>query len=193
MLLGTPLAHRLAFSPPGWLRALAPLIDLPMVLPPTVAGLGLLLAFGRHGLIGTSLPFTTAAVVLAQAFVSAPFYVNAARAAFRSVEPGLLEAAATLGASEGARFWRVLVPVAAPGLRAGALLALARALGEFGATIMFAGNRAGVTRTLPLAVYGALQSDPDVAVLLSIMLLLLAAALLLALRVTGPREELHRA
>lgn len=189
VLLGTPLAYRLAFEPGRLLRACAPLIDLPMVLPPTVAGLGLLLAFGRNGVVPLGLPFTTAAVVLAQAFVAAPFYVNAARVAFRGVDPGLLEAAATLGAGEARRFWRVLLPIAAPGLRAGALLALARALGEFGATIMFAGNRDGITRTMPLAVYGALQSDPDVAVILSIVLLLLAATLLLVLRRIGPASD----
>lgn len=189
VLLGTPLAYRLAFAPGRLLRACAPLIDLPMVLPPTVAGLGLLLAFGRHGLVPLGLPFTTLAVILAQAFVAAPFYVNAARVAFRGVDPGLLEAAATLGADESRRFWRVLLPVAAPALRAGALLALARALGEFGATIMFAGNREGVTRTLPLAVYGALQSDPDVAVVLSLVLLLFAALLLFILRRMGPHPE----
>lgn len=186
VLLGIPLAYRLTYAPSrGW-RAIAPLLDLPMVLPPTVAGLGLLLAYGRSGLLGLGLPFTTAAVVIAQAFVATPFFVNAARAAFQSVDPGLIEAASTLGAGEGRRFWSVVLPVAAPGLRAGALLAMARALGEFGATIMFAGNQDGVTRTLPLAVYGALQTDPDVAVLLSILLLLLAAMLLWILRRSGP-------
>jgi molybdate transport system permease protein len=187
VVLGTPLAYRLESAPGRWLRAVEPLIDLPMVLPPTVAGLGLLLAFGRQGLVPLGLPFTTAAVILAQAFVAAPFFVNAARVAFRSVEPGMLEAAATLGAHESRRFWRILLPLAAPGLRAGAVLALARALGEFGATIMFAGNRDGVTRTLPLAVYGALQSDPDVAVALSLVLLCFAALLLFLLRRIGPR------
>ncbi|HEY6195642.1 MAG TPA: ABC transporter permease [Candidatus Eisenbacteria bacterium] len=189
VLLGTPLAYRLALHPPRGQALVLALIDLPMVLPPTVAGVALLLAFGRVGLagralagLGISLPFTTLAVVMAQVFMSAPFYVSAARTAFGAVDRRLLEAAATLRASEATRFFRVLLPLAAPGLVAGATLASARALGEFGATIMFAGNLAGVTRTLPLAVYTAMQSDLDLAVVLSVLLLVLALLMLLALR-----------
>ena len=160
-----------------------------MVLPPTVAGLGLLLAFGRAGMLGgvlsfggLQIPFTLTAVVLAQLFVGAPLYVSAARTAFAAVDPDLVQAAATLGSGETARFLRVTLPVARHGLIAGAALALARALGEFGATLMFAGNLAGVTRTLPLAVYGALQTDPEVAIGLSLILLVMAGALLMVLR-----------
>jgi molybdate transport system permease protein len=192
VLLGTPLAYRLALQPPRGLELWLALLDLPMVLPPTVAGVALLLAFGRMGLagralagFGVTLPFTTVAVVMAQVFMSAPFYVSAARAAFAAVDVRLLEAAATLRASEATRFFRVLVPLAAPGLVAGAALSSARALGEFGATIMFAGNLAGVTRTMPLAVYSAMQSDLDLAVVMSVLLLALALLLLLALRLAS--------
>jgi molybdate transport system permease protein len=192
VVLGTPLAYRLALHPPRGVGLWLALLDLPMVLPPTVAGVALLLAFGRMGLagralaaFGVTLPFTTVAVVLAQVFMSAPFFVSAARVAFAAVDPRLLEAAATLRASEATRFFRVLVPLAAPGLVAGAALSSARALGEFGATIMFAGNLAGVTRTMPLAVYSAMQSDLDLAVVMSVLLLALALLLLLALRLAS--------
>ncbi len=189
VVLGTPLAYLLAtrrFTGRRWLEAL---VDLPMVLPPTVAGFALLMAFGRAGLaggalgaFGVSLPFTTAAVIAAQAFMAAPFYVSAARAGFQGVDARLLEAAASLGANERARFVRVMVPLAAPALAAGATMTFARALGEFGATITFAGNLPGTTRTLPLAVYVALQSDLDAALVLSALLLAVSFALLLALR-----------
>lgn len=189
VMLGTPLAYLLAtrrFPARRWLEAL---VDLPMVLPPTVAGFALLMAFGRAGLAGSalgafgvSLPFTTAAVIVAQAFMAAPFYVSAARAGFQGVDSRLLEAAASLGADERARFVRVMVPLAAPALAAGATMTFARALGEFGATITFAGNLPGTTRTLPLAVYVALQSDLDAALVLSALLLAVSFALLLTLR-----------
>lgn len=192
IVAGTPLAWRLARSRSPLASAVQTLLDLPLVLPPTVAGLALLLAFGRAGLLGTTfealgwrLPFTTAAVVCAQVFVSAPLYVAAARAAFTAIDPAYEEVAATLGSGEAARFFRVGLPLARHGLLAGAVLATARALGEFGATLMFAGNLAGVTRTLPLAVYGALQVEPDAAIALSLVLLALAAVLLALLRVVG--------
>lgn len=195
VLTGTPLAWSMARGRSRFLAALQPLLDLPLVLPPTVAGLGLLLAFGRAGLLGgmldafgLQLPFTTAAVVCAQVFVSAPLFLTAARSAFEGVEPTLEETAATLGSGEGERFLRVTLPLAAPGILAGAVLATARALGEFGATLMFAGNLPGVTRTLPLAVYGALQVDPDRAIALSLILLLLAALLLAVLRFVARRR-----
>jgi molybdate transport system permease protein len=189
VLLGTPLAAWLASARHPLLPWVRTLVELPMVLPPTVAGLGLLLAFGRAGMLGdvlslwgVQIPFTLTAVVLAQLFVGAPLFVSAARTAFAAVDPELTEAAATLGSGETARFLRVTLPVARHGLITGATLALARALGEFGATLMFAGNLAGVTRTLPLAVYGALQTDPEVAIGLSLILLGMAGALLLVLR-----------
>jgi len=176
--LGLPAAYVLAtreFPGKAWVESL---LELPMVLPPTVAGFALLVAFGRMGLVGRELsalgiqlPFTTAAVVVAQAFMAAPYFVAPARAGFESVDPRLLEAAATLRAGEATRFARVLVPLAFPSLFAGLALAAARALGEFGATITFAGNLGGVTRTMPLAVYVALQYDLDTALVLALLLL----------------------
>lgn len=187
--LGTPLAYLLATRQFPGRRLLEALVDLPMVLPPTVAGFALLMAFGRAGLtgqalsaFGVSLPFTTAAVVVAQAFMAAPFYVSAARTGFQGVDTRLLEAAASLGADERSRFLRVMVPLAAPALAAGATMTFARALGEFGATITFAGNMPGETRTLPLAVYVALQSHLDAALVLSALLLAVSFVLLLVLR-----------
>src|SRR5580765_4444713 len=189
VMLGTPTAYLLATRRFPGKVVIETLIDLPLVLPPTVAGFALLMAFGRMGLAGSvlrgfgiSLPFTTAAVVVAQAFMAAPFYVAAARAGFSGVDRGLLETAATLGASEAARFRRVLLPLARPLLLSGAAMSAARALGEFGATITFAGNLPGTTQTMPLAVYVALQSDLDTALVLSVLLLALSVALLFALR-----------
>jgi len=189
VLLGTPAAWLLATRSFPGKRAVEILVDLPMVLPPTVAGFALLMAFGRAGIagralsaVGVTLPFTTAAVVVAQAFMAAPFYVSSARAGFAGVDRRLIEAAATLRASEATTFVRVVVPLAAPALVAGTAMSAARALGEFGATITFAGNLPGVTQTLPLAVYVALQSDVDAAVLLSVVLLVVSFGLLLALR-----------
>ena len=186
--LGMPVAYLLANRRFAGKRVLETLIDLPMVLPPTVAGVGLLLAFGRVGLVGQflapgiAIPFTTAAVVLAQAFVAGPFFINAARAGFETVEPQYLRAAATLRASAGYTFWRVVLPLSTRALLAGAAMTWTRALGEFGATITFAGNLPGVTQTMPLAVYIALQSDLEAAVVLSAILLVFSFVLLLALR-----------
>lgn len=189
VLLGLPLAWVLATREFPGKRAVEVLVDLPMVLPPTVAGFALLMAFGRAGLagralgaFGVSLPFTTAGVVVAQLFMALPFFVGPARAGFASVDRRLLDAAATLRATEGFTFLRVVLPLAAPSLAAGVAMAGARALGEFGATITFAGNLPGVTQTMPLAVYLAMQSDLDVAVVLSVILLVMAFGLLLGLR-----------
>jgi len=189
VLLGLPVAYLLATREFPGKRVVEVLIDLPMVLPPTVAGFALLMAFGRMGLLGTtlgalgmSLPFTTAAVVLAQVFMAAPFFVGPARAGFAGVDRRLLDAAATLRASEGFTLLRVMLPLAAPSLVAGIAMSCARALGEFGATITFAGNLPGTTQTMPLAVYIALQSDLDAAVVLSVLLLVMAFGLLLGLR-----------
>ena len=188
-LLGTPAAYFLATRRFPGKRLVETLVDLPLVLPPTVAGFALLMAFGRTGLAGgalracgISLPFTTFAVVVAQTFMAAPFFVSAARAGFRGVDRGLLETAATLGASEASRFFRVMLPLARPTLVAGLAMSAARALGEFGATITFAGNLPGTTRTMPLAVYVALQSDLDAALVLSVLLLIVSFVLLFALR-----------
>ena len=187
--LGLPVAWLLATREFPGKRLVEVVIDLPMVLPPTVAGFALLMAFGRAGLAGRALaaagitlPFSTAAVVLAQVFMAVPFFVGPARAGFAGVDRRLLEAAATLGAGEARTFFRVVLPLASPSLVAGAAMSCARALGEFGATITFAGNLPGSTQTMPLAVYVALQSDLDSAVVLSVLLLVMAFGLLLGLR-----------
>jgi len=188
--LGLPLAWILARGEwPGlrWLRAL---VTLPMVLPPVVGGVALLFAFGRRGLVGhwiherfgVSLPFTAAAVVLAETFVAMPFLIAAAEAGFRQVDRRYEEAAATLGAGRLRTLIGVTLPLALPSLGAGAVLCWARALGEFGATITFAGNLPGVTQTLPLAVYVALETRPEAAIALSLLLLAISLAVLAALR-----------
>jgi molybdate transport system permease protein len=191
--IGTPVAWMLArYRLPGS-RLLDALIDLPIILPPAVAGIALLSAFGRRGLLGdqlaalgVSVGFSTAAVVIAQIFVGAPFYIRTARTGFGRVERGLEEAAADLGASPGRVFWRVVVPITRSSLAAGAVLAWARALGEFGATIMFAGNRQGVTQTMPLAIYERFQAgDLPTALLLSTVLLASSALLLVVVRLLG--------
>ncbi len=192
-LLGTPAAYVLATREFPGKRVVEALVDLPMVLPPTVAGFALLMAFGRAGLagralsaFGITLPFTTAAVVVAQVFMAVPFFVSAARAGFAGVDPRLTDAAATLRAGEFERFRRIVLPLAMPSLAAGLAMSAARALGEFGATITFAGNLPGTTQTLPLAVYVAMQSDPSVAAVLSLLLLAMSCLLLLGLRTALP-------
>ena len=183
---GLPLAYVLTRLPRRVHRAVQPLVLLPMVLPPVVAGVGLLAAFGSRGVLGRFLPFqlpyTTAGAVLAAAFVAAPFFVTTVEAGFAALEPGYGDAARTLGAGK----WRVLrtvtLPQLRPALAAGVALAWARALGEFGATITFAGNLQGRTQTLPLAVYLELQSDTGAATLLSIVLLAVSLGILVALR-----------
>jgi molybdate transport system permease protein len=187
--LGSPLALLLARHRTRASVLIDSLVDLPIVLPPAVAGLALLLTFGRRGIFGPSLsivgielPFSTAAVVIASFFVAAPFYVRAARAGFLSVPRELEEAARVEGASEAEVFRFVTAPVAAPALFGGAVLAWARALGEFGATIMFAGQFQGRTQTMPLAIYAALESDTDAALGLSIILLVTSAVVLILFR-----------
>jgi len=189
MALGLPVAYVLATRRFPGKRVLEVVVELPMVLPPTVAGVGLLLAFGRAGLagralgaFGLSIPFTTLAVVLAQLFVACPFFVSAATAGLREVDGRYADAAATLRASPAYAFRRVLLPLALPSVAAGAAMSWARALGEFGATIMFAGNLPGRTQTLPLAVYIGLQTDLQSAVALSVVLLILAFTILIGLR-----------
>jgi molybdate transport system permease protein len=189
IVLGAPLAYILARTRFAG-RSLAELVvDLPIVLPPSVAGLALLLAFGRRGLLGESLglagiqlPFTTMAVVLAQLFVAGPFFVRTARVGFAAVEHQLEEAAFSEGASPWQMFRYVMVPVTLPALVSGALLCWARALGEFGATLLFAGNLVGRTQTMPLAIYVGLESNREVAVALSVVLLFVSAGLLALLR-----------
>ena len=192
LALGVPLAWVLARTDHPATTVLRALVTLPLVLPPVVGGVALLLALGRTGLVGrhlatwfgVSLPFTTAAVVVAETFVAMPFLVITVEGALRSADRDLEEAAATLGSGPFATFRRVTLPLAAPGLLAGGVLAWARALGEFGATITFAGNFPDVTQTMPLTVYLALESDPDAAVALSLVLLATSVAVLALLRGT---------
>ncbi len=189
LAFGSPLALVLARRRFRGSAVLDTLVDLPMVLPPAVAGLALLLTFGRRGLLGASLsafgvelPFTTAAVVLAQLFVAAPFYIRAARAGFLAIPRELEEAAMVEGATGWQVFRFVTVPLASSSLLGGAVMCWARAVGEFGATIMFAGSFPGRTQTMPLAIYAALESDLDAAVALSLILLAVSFSLLLAFR-----------
>ena len=190
LILGVPLAWvqaRLSFPGRRLLRALT---ILPMVLPPVVGGVALLLAFGRHGLVGSvldqwfgiHLAFSTAGVILAEAFVAMPFLVVTVEAGLRSMDSRFEDAARTLGASRWAVFSRVTMPLVAPSLLAGAVLTWARALGEFGATITFAGNFPGTTQTLPLAVYVDLETRPDGATVLSLLLLAISIAVIVSLR-----------
>jgi molybdate transport system permease protein len=188
-LTGTPLAWVLARSPARTSRWLETALQLPVVMPPAVAGLALLLAFGRRGWLDTGLPFSTGAVVVAQVFVAAPLYVQAAVSAFRRLDPQLLAVAETWGASPWRLFAQVGLPLAWPGLAAGAALAWARALGEFGATLMFAGNLEGRTQTLPLAVYTALESDLRAARTLAVVLVAIALVVLLAVRALERRRD----
>lgn len=190
VLLGVPLAWVLARSAFRGRSLLRALVTVPLVLPPVVGGVALLSVLGRNGVLGRplndafgiSLPFTTAAVVIAEAFVAMPFLVLAVEGALRGADPRYEDAAATLGATRWYTFRRVTLPLVAPGVAAGAVLCWARALGEFGATITFAGNFPGTTRTMPLEVYIALQTDPDAAIALSLVLLLVSIAVLGALR-----------
>ncbi|MCB9753926.1 MAG: molybdate ABC transporter permease subunit [Myxococcales bacterium] len=189
VLTGTPLAWWLVTSRGRAARVAEVLIGLPIVIPPAVIGVALLQTFGRQGFlgpalarVGISIPFTEGAVLLAQVVVSAPFFVQAAANALRKVNPDTITVARTLGASPAAAFLRVAVPIAAPGLIVGASLAWARALGEFGATLLFAGNLTGVTQTMPLAIFSALEADVELAVVFSIVLAAMGALLLVALR-----------
>jgi molybdate transport system permease protein len=187
VLLGTPTAWLIA-TRAGRLRDVAvTVVELPLVLPPAVAGIGLLAAFGRLGLvgghihvIGTSLAFTKAAVVVAIAFVASPFYIRSAIAAFEGIDPAMTQAARTLGAGPARTFARIALPLAVGGLGAGAALAFARGIGEFGATLMFAGSLRGVTQTLPLAIYEAFDLDFDLALAISALLVVISGVILLA-------------
>lgn len=197
VVFGTPLALLLArreFRGKGLVEAI---VDLPIVLPPTVAGLALLLALGRRGALGPSLeavgvtiPFTVLAVVLAQTFVAAPLYVRSVRAGFMSVDRTIEEAAEVDGAGRLALLVRVTLPLAAPAVAGGLALAWARALGEFGATIMFAGNVAGRTQTLPLVVYSEFQSSLDASIAAAAVLVVAAMGVLVAVRLTRWRRGL---
>ncbi len=190
LVLGVPLAWVLARGQFRGRRVLRALVTVPLVLPPVVGGVALLLLLGRRGLagryldawFGLTLPFTTTAVVIAEAFVAMPFLVLAVEGALRASDRRYEDAAATLGASRLLILRRVTLPLVAPGISAGAVLCFARALGEFGATITFAGSFPGVTRTMPIAVYLALESDPPAAIALSLVLLGVSLAVLVSLR-----------
>ncbi len=206
---GLPLAYGLARARFPGKRLVDTLVDLPIVLPPVVAGVGLLMAFGRRGLLGArldagfdlpllglrvpgfSLAFSSAAVILAQLFVAAPFFIRAARGGFARVEREIEEAAAIDGASPWQVFRLITVPLAAPALSSGIVLCWARAVGEFGATMMFAGNFIGRTQTMPLAIMGAMESDLYAALALSVLLIALSFAILFLYRLIGGRKGIE--
>ncbi|MDQ3877951.1 MAG: ABC transporter permease [Actinomycetota bacterium] len=188
-VLGFPIAWLLARSRARGTRLLRGIVLIPMILPPVVGGIALFTAFGRNGLlgnalqiVGVSLPFTTGAAVVAATFVSAPFLIITVEAGLHAVDQGLEDAAATLGAGRLAVLRTVTIPAIRPALMGGLALCWARALGEFGATITFAGNFQGRTQTLPLDIYQTLQTDPQGAVMLSVILLAAAVAIFVALR-----------
>lgn len=190
LVFGTPAAYFLALKRFRGRAFVTTLIELPLVLPPAVAGLGLLAALGTKGLLGGTLaafgvriPFTQAAVIMAVTFVSSPFYLRQAIASFEAVDKNLLAAARTLGAGQARVFRRVALPLAAGGLGAGATLSWARGLGEFGATILFAGSLQGETQTVPLAIYSAFDLDRSVALALGGLLIIVSMAVLLAAKV----------
>ncbi len=192
VIVGTPAAYLLATRTFRGKALVVTLVELPLVLPPAVAGVALLAAVGPKGLLGGTvdaagiqLTLATAGVVVALTFVASPFYVRQAMAAFAAVDRTLLDASRTLGASEARGFVRVMIPTAMPGLVAGGALALGRALGEFGATLMFAGSLSGVTQTAPLAIYERFATDFDGALALSAVLVAVSAALLLAVKLGG--------
>ncbi len=189
MIMGTPIAYANARFHYAGKEIVDSLIDLPVIMPPAVAGIALLMAFGRMGILGQhlnalgiSVAFTTLAVILAQAFVSSPFYIRQARTSFEDVDLALENAAMTLGASRIRTFFQIILPIAMNGLISGAIMAFARSLGEFGATIMFAGNFQGRTQTMPLAIFTAMQGDLDVALCLSIILVAFSFAVIVLVK-----------
>ena len=197
LAVGTPAAYMLATRSFRGKAVLVTLIELPLVLPPAVAGIALLAAVGPSGILGGAveaagieLSLQTAGVVVALIFVASPFYIRQAIAAFASVDSTLLDASRTLGASEARGFLRVMVPAAVPGLAAGTALALGRALGEFGATLMFAGSFQGITQTVPLAIYDRFSTDFEAALALSAVLVAVSAAILLSVKLVHGGEAL---
>jgi molybdate transport system permease protein len=193
LVVGVPLALIMARSESGWVRLVRALVTLPLVLPPLVGGIALLYLLGKFGLVGqylhlwfgVTIPFTTTAVVIAQSFVALPFLVVSVEGALRTAGTGYDVVAATLGAGRWTVFRRVTLPLVGPGLVSGTVLCLARALGEFGATALFAGNAPGVTRTMPLAIYTLYNGegpDQDAAIAMSLLLVAVAVAFLLLIR-----------
>ena len=195
LVAGTPAAYLLGTRSFRGRATVLTLIELPLILPPAAAGIGLLAALGPNGVVGPALeevgvrlPLTTAGVIVALVFVASPFYLRQATAAFGALDPTLLEASSTLGAPESRTFARVAVPLCAPALTTGAALAWGRALGEFGATLMFAGSFRGVTQTAPLAIFEFLGTDFEAALALAAVLVAVSGALLLVLKVAAPGE-----
>ena len=189
VVMGTPIAYVSARFRYFGKEIADSLIDLPVIMPPAVAGIALLMAFGRMGVVGhylnafgISIAFTTMAVIMAQVFVSSPFYIRQARTSFEDVDISFENAARTLGAGRVYTFFHVILPIAMNGLISGAIMAFARSLGEFGATIMFAGNFQGRTQTMPLAIYTAMQGDLDVSLCLSIILVAISFAVIILVR-----------
>jgi len=192
VVIGTPAAYLLATRSFRGKTLVITLIELPLVLPPAVAGIALLASLGPKGIFGAAGPhlvLETAGVVVALTFVASPFYLRQAQEAFAAVDPRLREASRTLGASEARTFWAVAIPVARAGLLAGGALALGRALGEFGATLMFAGSFRGVTQTVPLAIYERFATDFTGALALSAVLVAVSAALLATVKLAGSRAR----
>ncbi len=192
VVVGTPAAYLLATRDFRGKAIVTTAIELPLVLPPAVAGIGLLAAFGPSGIFGSALEdagihlvLETAGVIVALTFVAAPFYLRQAQAAFEAVDPDLTAAARTLGAGEARAFWRVAIPCAGAGISTGMALAWGRALGEFGATLMFAGSFQGITQTAPLAIFATFARDFPAALALSAVLVAVSGALLLAVKLLG--------
>jgi molybdate transport system permease protein len=198
ILVGTPFAYVHSRNEYPGKVIIDTLIDLPLVLPPAVAGLALLVLWGRVGLLGQyfsmygiSIAFTTLAVVMAQVFVASPFYVRQAKSLFEQLDPSYEQAARTLGASPLRTFALITLPLTGNGLIAGAVMTFGRALGEFGATIMFAGNLPGVTQTMPLAVYVGLEGNLAEGLTISILLVIISFAIMMAVRLLARREGFH--
>jgi len=198
LLVGTPFAYVHSRNTYPGKMIVDTLVDLPLVLPPAVAGLALLVLYGRIGFIGKylnmfgiTLAFTTLAVIMAQIFVSSPFYLRQAKSLFEQLDPAYEQTARTLGASPIRIFWTIVLPLTVSGLVSGAVMTFARALGEFGATIMFAGNLPGVTQTMPLAIYSGMQGDFNIGITIAILLVIISFAIMIAVRILSQREIPH--
>lgn len=198
VVIGTPVAYVNARCRYPGKELIDTIVDLPVVLPPAVAGIALLVAFGRRGLVGQylsgfgiTLAFTTVAVVMAQTFVASPFFIRQARTSFEDVDRSYENAARTLGASPVKTFFYVTVPIALNGLISGAILTWARALGEFGATILFAGNLEGKTQTMPLAIYTAMEGSLDTSVYISVILVIISFGVIAAIKILSRRKMIH--